>query len=58
MLGVVEKEIGFWKDGQEELFHLVSSPSDIFDFDLHPNHVDYFTAHYDGHVRGWRCAIS
>jgi WD40 repeat protein len=58
MLGVVEKEIGFWKDGQEELFHLVSSPSDIFDFDLHPNQVDYFTAHYDGHVRGWRCAIS
>jgi len=55
MLGVIEKEIGFWKDGKEELFHIVASPSDIFDFDLHPNQIDYFTAHYDGHLRGWRC---
>lgn len=56
MLGIVEKEMGFWSNGEEELCHLVSSPSDIFDFDLHPNQIEYFTAHYDGHVRGWRCA--
>lgn len=56
MLGVVEKEIGFWKEGQEELFHMAASPSDIFDFDLHPNQIDLFTAHYDGHIRSWRCA--
>ncbi len=56
MLGIVEKEVGFWKNGEEEVFHLCPTPSDIFDLDLHPNQIDFFTAHYDGHVRGWRCA--
>jgi WD40 repeat protein len=55
MLGVIAKGIGFWKDGQEELFHLLETPSDVFDFDLHPNQVDLYTAHFDGHVRSWRC---
>jgi hypothetical protein len=49
MLGIVEKEIGFWKNGEEELFHRLATPSDIFDFDLHPNQTDLFTAHFDGH---------
>lgn len=56
MLGIVEKEIGFWKNGEEELFHMLATPSDIFDFDLHPNQTDLFTAHFDGHVRSWRCS--
>ncbi|MCA9062747.1 MAG: hypothetical protein KDA96_06800 [Planctomycetaceae bacterium] len=51
MLGVVEKEIGFWNQGEEDAFHLLATPSDIFDFDLHPNQLDLYTAHFDGHVR-------
>jgi hypothetical protein len=27
----------------------LATPSDIFDFDLHPNQTDLFTAHFDGH---------
>lgn len=56
LLGNVEKEIGFWRNGEEELFHLLTTPSDVFDFDLHPNQIDLFTAHFDGHVRSWRCS--
>ncbi|MBM4005809.1 MAG: WD40 repeat domain-containing protein [Planctomycetes bacterium] len=51
MLGVVQKEIGFWNPGEEDVFHLLETPSDIFDFDLHPNQADLYTAHFDGHVR-------
>lgn len=54
MIGIVEKEIGFWKPGSEDVFHLVATPSDIFDFDLHPNLLDLYTAHFDGHVRSMR----
>jgi len=32
------------------------TPSKIFDCDLHPNGVDLFTAHFDGHVRCLRCS--
>jgi WD40 repeat protein len=56
MLGIVEKEIGFWKDGEEDAFHMAATPSEIYDLDFHPNQIDLFTAHYDGHVRSWRCA--
>ncbi|MEY3460168.1 MAG: hypothetical protein RL215_3325 [Planctomycetota bacterium] len=51
MLGIVAKEIGFWNQAEEDAFHLVETPSDIFDFDLHPNQLDLYTAHFDGHVR-------
>ena len=55
MVGVLDKEIGFWKQGEADLFYLAATPSPIFDLDLHPNQMDLFTAHFDGHVRGWRC---
>lgn len=51
LLGIVEKEIGFWNQGEEDAFHLITTTSDIFDFDLHPNQLDLYTAHFDGHVR-------
>lgn len=51
MIGVLEKSFGFWMPGEEDLYHSVETASDIFDMDLHPNHVDLFTAHFDGHVR-------
>jgi len=54
MIGIVEKEIGFWKPGSDDVFHLAATPSDIFDFDLHPNMSDLYTAHFDGHVRSMR----
>ena len=54
MMGIVEKEIGFWNPGIEDVFHLAATPSEIFDFDLHPNLVDLYTAHFDGHVRSMR----
>lgn len=56
LVGVLEKEIGFWNQGEEDAFHLVTTPSDIFDCDLHPNQLDLFTAHFDGHVRCYRLA--
>lgn len=54
MIGIVEKEIGFWNPGTEDAFHLAATPSDIFDCDLHPNQIDLYTAHFDGHVRSMR----
>lgn len=54
MIGVVEKHIGFWNPGTEDVFHLAETPSDIFDLDLHPNQIDLYTAHFDGHVRSMR----
>ena len=54
MIGIVEKEIGFWNPGTEDVFHLAATPSDIFDCDLHPNQLDLYTAHFDGHVRSMR----
>lgn len=58
LVGVLEKEIGFWHQGEEDAFHLVVTPSDIFDCDLHPNQRDLFTAHFDGHVRCYRFATT
>ncbi len=54
MIGIVEKEIGFWNPGTEDVFHLAATPSDIFDCDLHPNQLDLYTAHFDGHLRSMR----
>jgi WD40 repeat protein len=54
LIGSVEKEIGFWNPGSEDVFHLAMTPSDIFDLDLHPNMIDLYTAHFDGHVRSMR----
>jgi hypothetical protein len=54
MIDVVEKEIGFWNPGEDDVFHLLETPSDIFDCDLHPNQLDLYTAHFDGHVRSMR----
>lgn len=51
LLGVFEKDLGFWNPGEEDAFHLITTPSDIFDCDLHPNQLDLYTAHFDGHVR-------
>ena len=56
VLGIVAKELGFWEPESVELFHLLKTPSEMFDFDLHPNGVDLFTAHFDGHLRVHRCA--
>jgi hypothetical protein len=56
LLGIVAKELGFWEPESVELFHLLKTPSEMFDFDLHPNGLDLFTAHFDGHLRGHRCA--
>jgi len=56
LLGIVAKELGFWEPESVELFHLHPTPSDLFDFDLHPNGLDLFTAHFDGHLRVHRCA--
>lgn len=58
MIGIVEKEIGFWNPGTGDVFHLAATPSDIFDCDLHPNQLDLYTAHFDGHVRSMRLAAS
>ncbi|MFN9719794.1 MAG: WD40 repeat domain-containing protein [Planctomycetota bacterium] len=56
MIGIVEKCIGFWNSGAEDVFHFVETPSDIFDCDLHPDGVSLFMAHFDGHVRCLSCA--
>lgn len=58
MIGIVEKELGFWNGATEDVFHLLETPEPIFDCDLHPNQIDIYTAHYDGHVRGHRLAAS
>lgn len=58
LVAVLEKEIGFWNQGEEDAFHLVTTPSDIFDCDLHPNQLDLFTAHFDGHIRCYRLAAT
>ncbi|GDX92760.1 MAG: WD40 repeat domain-containing protein [Planctomyces sp.] len=54
MIGVLEKEIGFWQPGAEDVFHLLTTPDHIFDCDLHPAGTDLFTAHFDGHLRCWQ----
>jgi hypothetical protein len=54
LIGILEKEIAFWNSGSHDVFHLVTTPSEIFDFDLHPNQIDLYTAHFDGHVRSTR----
>jgi WD40 repeat protein len=58
MIGNVAKDIGFWNPDAEDAFHLVETPSDIFDLDLHPNQIDLYTAHFDGHVRCHRLGSS
>jgi WD40 repeat protein len=58
MIGIIEKEIGFWNPGVEDVFHLFATPEHIFDCDLHPNHMDLYTAHFDGHLRCVRIASS
>jgi len=55
MIGVIEKEIGFWEGGNIDTMHLAATPEHIFDCDLHPNQIDLYTAHFDGHVRCLRC---
>lgn len=55
MMGVIEKEIGFWEGDDADVVHVASTPSPIFDCDLHPNQIDLYTAHVDGHVRCIRC---
>lgn len=54
LIGILEKEIAFWNSGSHDVFHLVTTPSEIFDCDLHPNQIDLYTAHFDGHVRSTR----
>lgn len=54
VMGIVAKELGFWEPDAVELFHLLKTPSEMFDFDLHPNGIDLFTAHFDGHLRTYR----
>lgn len=56
MIGIVAKQMGFWNSGTVDVFHLFETPSEIFDCDFHPNGVDLFTAHFDGHVRCLHCA--
>jgi WD40 repeat protein len=51
LVGVMEKQIGFWKPEENDAFHLLVTPSEIYDCDLHPNQVELYTAHHDGHVR-------
>ena len=58
LIGILEKEIGFWNAGEEDAFHMVPTPSEIYDCDLHPNQLDLYTAHHDGHVRCTRLAAS
>lgn len=58
LLGIVAKELGFWEPGAVDLFHLLKTPSEMFDFDVHPNGVDLITAHHDGHLRVYRCATA
>ncbi|MEY3174910.1 MAG: hypothetical protein RLZZ436_2824 [Planctomycetota bacterium] len=58
LIGIAEKEIGFWNPGEEDVFHLVPTPEHIFDCDLHPNQIDLYTAHFDGHLRAFRLAAA
>lgn len=50
-IGSLEKSLGFWQPGDDEVYHLSATASPIFDLDLHPNQIDLFTAHFDGHLR-------
>lgn len=54
VIGILEKQVGFWNPGSPDVTHLAATPSEIYDCDLHPNQVDLYTAHHDGHVRGLR----
>jgi WD40 repeat protein len=54
LLGVFEKQVGFWTPGTPDLTHMAPTPSEIFDCDLHPTQLDLFTAHHDGHLRSMR----
>jgi hypothetical protein len=54
LIGVFEKQVGFWNAGTADVAHLAATPSDIYDCDLHPNQIDLYTAHYDGHLRAMR----
>lgn len=54
LIGVMGKEVGFWNPGTPDVTHMTSTPSEIFDCDLHPNQIDLFTAHHDGHLRSIR----
>ncbi|MCY3006637.1 MAG: hypothetical protein NTV29_11790 [Planctomycetota bacterium] len=54
IIGILEKQIAFWHSGSPDAFHLAATPSEIFDCDLHPNQIDLYTAHFDGHVRSTR----
>jgi len=51
LIGVFEKQVGFWNPGTPDVSHLAATPSEIFDCDLHPNQLTLFTAHHDGHLR-------
>jgi hypothetical protein len=54
LIGVFEKQVGFWNATDPDVSHLAATPSDIYDCDLHPNQIDLLTAHYDGHLRTMR----
>jgi WD40 repeat protein len=54
LIGVFEKQVGFWNAGAPDVAHLATTPSEIYDCDLHPNQADLYTAHYDGHLRAIR----
>ncbi|MDA0660412.1 MAG: WD40 repeat domain-containing protein [Planctomycetota bacterium] len=58
LIGPLDKFVGFWKAGEEDLYHAFETPSPIHDIDLHPNQVDLFTAHFDGHIRQVRVAAA
>lgn len=51
LIGSLDPFVGFWKEGEDDLYHALETPSPIQDMDLHPNQVDLFAAHFDGHVR-------
>jgi WD40 repeat protein len=53
-IGGLSNDIGFWMPGEEDLYYALKTKSPIFDMDLHPNQIDLFTAHFDGHLRTLR----
>ena len=58
LIGSLDPCVGFWQAEQEDVYHSLETPSRIHDMDLHPNQVDLFTVHLDGHVRQIRLAAA
>jgi len=48
--------LAFWKPDEADLYHVLETKSPIYALDLHPNQVDLFTAHFDGHLRVMKLA--